>query len=132
MSIPTLPTLSEILALDDAGISALEAELRPIVTLVHRLKRADADDEPHTPPSGDDEVGSERFEGVDLQVERVNPSGRVIFNVPGRGPAAHQVTKSTRRKLRGVKPGDVVHARVAEYVIRPHSREKVAIKGLVL
>ena len=117
MSIPVLPTLPEILSLTDAQIAQLDRELEPIVTLVHRLRRAETETEPPAPTS-ETPPSVSRLKDVDLHVERVNPSGRVIFNVPGHGPAAHQLTKATRRKLARVRPGDVVRARLAEVAIR--------------
>jgi hypothetical protein len=137
MNTPALPSLEEILSYTDEQIAALDEQLAPIVMLVHRLRGVAPATREVGPPVpakvGESKIVSTPLHRVRATVEAVNPSGRVILAVPGMDhPAAYQPSAAAREKLAKAKVGDKIMIRSGEYVERPNSRERFALRGVKL
>lgn len=72
------------------------------------------------------------LEDVELTVERVNNSGRVIFDVPGRGLASAIPTAETRKRFARLRPGQVVRVHRAEVAVLPRSGGRQVLRRVAL
>jgi hypothetical protein len=72
------------------------------------------------------------LEDVEITVERINDSGRVVFDVPGRGLVSAIPTSATRRRFSRLKPGQVVRVHRAEVATLPRSGGRQVLRRVTL
>lgn len=136
-----IPSIAEVVALPHADAVALYEAIVPIAALLRARIVASgelaATAEQRTIAEKVDAItlrtatDVETYEDVELVVQRVNRSGRVVFETP-RGIAAAVPTNATRERFRRLKPGQRVRVRRAEIARLPNSGGRQVLRAVEL
>lgn len=142
-----IPTITDAIALSHEDAVALYEALVPIVALLRARivaqgelarpapeRRADAERErtiDRVAETHNEKAVRHEIVDAELEVLRVNRSGRVVFVTPY-GEAASVPTNTTRDRWRRMKPGQRVRIKHAEYATLPGSGGRAVLRAVEL
>lgn len=142
-----IPSLAEVINLSHEDAVALYESIVPIAAILRarivargeltrpvetRVRARQPEPEAPAPEPVPVEADVAELEHVDLIVERVNNSGRVIFQVPGRGLASAIPTAETRKRFARLRPGQVLRVHRAEVAVLPRSGGRQVLRRVAL
>ena len=139
------PSIAEVVALSHADAVSLYEAIVPIAALLRARIVAsgelaspiDQRERLATIAERVDAIASrtatdvETYDDVELVVQRVNRSGRVVFETP-RGIASAVPTNATRDRFKRLKPGQRVRVRHAEIARLPNSGGRQVLRAVEL